>query len=65
MDDLEPVAIMQDGFVPAIPRHDVAVEFHGDAIGFHPEHIHESREGNWRDNVAEVPLFSIDLQFHG
>jgi len=65
MHDLQPVAFRQIGVGPAIARHDVAIQFHGHAIGFHPEDFHQRRERKRDGSTTKVPLFSIDLKCHG
>jgi hypothetical protein len=36
------VAIAKTGVGPAIPRHNVAIQFDGDAIGLHAEGFYQS-----------------------
>ena len=64
VDDLKFVAIIEDSVGPAVSRDDVAIQFNGDAVRFHPEHLYESAqcEGSWR--VRELPFFAIDVEFH-
>jgi hypothetical protein len=64
MNYFELVAIIQDGFVPAIPRYDVAVQFHGDAVGFHSELVDEGGKGERIRSVWKVALIAVDLEFH-
>jgi hypothetical protein len=64
MDDLELVTLFQNSLVPAVPRHDVAVEFYGDPVCFHPELLDESGEGERIRRVWKVPLIAVDLEFH-
>ena len=62
VDDLEFVAIVQSSVRPAIARDDVAIQFDGDAVGFHGEGFYQSGEsGNRR---IEGSFFSVDLEFH-
>ena len=61
MDDLEAVRIGELGLGPAIAGDDAAVEFDGDAIGFHAEFFDESREG---ERAVEVARFAIDVENH-
>jgi hypothetical protein len=62
VDDFQPVTIVECGLRPAIPRHDVAIQFHCDTIGLHAQRLNQ-RGQRERRNV-EFALVPIDLKFH-
>ena len=45
VDDFEFVAIGELGFGPAVAANEFAIQFDGDAIGFHAELCNKFREG--------------------
>jgi hypothetical protein len=67
VDDFQAVAVFEDSLRPAVARGDFAVEFDGDAVGFHGEGFDQSRQGELggRRRGFKIALFSIDVQFHG
>ena len=64
MNDFETVAFGEPGLGPAIARHDIAIEFHGHAVGLHTQRFNQRRESKWGRLIAEIALFPIDVEFH-
>lgn len=64
VDDLQLVAFVELSFYPAVARHDVAVQFHGHAVGFHAEDFDEGYERKRIGRPAEIALFAVDVKFH-
>jgi hypothetical protein len=62
VDDLKFVAIVERSLSPAIPRHDVSIQFDGDAVGLHAERFHEGGEGGNRG--IEYSFFSVNVESH-
>jgi len=61
VDDLQAIGVGELGLRPAIAGDDVAVQFYGDAVGFHAELFNERGEGEWAVEVARV---SVDVEEH-
>lgn len=59
--DLELVPVVQFGGGPLSACHDLAVQFHGNAIALHSKRLNQ--RGDVR-NRRELFLFTIDHQFH-
>jgi hypothetical protein len=64
VDDLELITLSEHGLSPAIPRHNVAIEFHGHAVSLHAKDFHKRHEREGSGRVAAIALFPIDLKFH-
>lgn len=62
VNDFQPVAVFELGFEPAIAGNDVAIQFHGHAVGLHAEEFYECSQGE--GSGGKVTLFSIDVKFH-
>ena len=63
VDDLQPVAFRQQRGGPALAADNFAVQLNSNAIGFHPELVHHSRQG--KRPPGKLPRFAIDEQTHG
>jgi len=64
MNNFQTVAIVKPSLGPAIARYDLAIQFHGDAIGFHAQRFNQRRKGKWGRLLAEIALFPVDVEFH-
>jgi len=61
MDDFEFVAVGKLGFIPTVPRNELAVEFHGNAVRFHAELLKEIGK---RRKRAKFAVFAVYGEFH-
>src|SRR5271168_378638 len=64
MHHFEFVAFVECGLSPAIARHDVTIQFHSHAVGFHAESLDKSGERKSGGTIWEGAFFPIDLKFH-
>jgi hypothetical protein len=64
MDDLQAVAFMKMSLGPAVARDDFAIEFDGDAVGFHSKDLHEGGEGERNGRLGECTFVAVDVKFH-
>jgi hypothetical protein len=64
VDNFQPITVGESSFSPAISRDNVAIQFHGHAVGLHAEAFQERRKSKERRRIAELALFPIDLKFH-
>jgi hypothetical protein len=56
--NLKPVTIAQPRLGPAISRHDFAIHFYGNPIGFHAKLLKQLGKGDFA--LLKVPFFTID-----
>jgi hypothetical protein len=61
VDNLQVVAIVEDCFGPLCAGDDLAIQFDGHSIAFHPESLNELGEG---ERSIEGLVFAIDDQAH-
>jgi len=64
MNDFQTVAIGELGLGPAIARHDIAIQFHGHAVGLHTQRFNQCCQSKWGRLIAEIAFFPIDIEFH-
>ena len=63
VNNLQAVSIIKRGLGPAIPRHNIAVQLHGDPIRFHSEHLDQGGEREGTRGIENL-LFPVDVDFH-
>jgi hypothetical protein len=61
MHDLQPVSVVQHGFIPVCALRDSAIQFHRNAVGLQSPVLDELGQ---RQAIGAVRLFSIDDQGH-
>src|SRR5579862_8304771 len=64
MNHLQPIAFVQQGLRPALPRNNVAVQLDRYPIRLHAQLLHQSEKREPGRHVGKIALFSIDMQFH-
>ncbi len=64
VNDLEPVTVVQSRCRPEISGNDVAIEFHRDTVCLHAKALDQGCKRKWSGGIGNVPVFSVDLQFH-
>jgi hypothetical protein len=64
VDDLQLVSLFERSLGPAISRRDFSIQLDRHTIRLHPKLFDQGSQRKRGRNIAKLPRFPVDLQFH-